>query len=200
MNVLVIPEDFTKDQYMLKPIVEAMLKKLGKKKAKVKVCRDPLLGSVEQATKVERIVPIVNRYAGMTDLFLLCVDRDGREGRKLQLEKIEREAAAILNNFTGDRAFFAENAWQEIEVWVLAGLPDFTKARDWQEVRQERDPKERYFLPYSQQRGFANSSDEGRIALSQEAATQYNNRIRKLCTEDIQNLETRIGDWMTNLG
>lgn len=41
MNVLVIPEDFRKDQYMLKPIIEAMLKAKGKM-VKVRVCQDPL--------------------------------------------------------------------------------------------------------------------------------------------------------------
>lgn len=50
MNVLVIPEDFRKDQYMLKPIVEAMMKEVGQK-AKVAVCQNPLLGGIDQALK-----------------------------------------------------------------------------------------------------------------------------------------------------
>ena len=28
----------------------------------------------------------------------------------------------IEDEFGNDRAFFAENAWEEIEIWVLAGL------------------------------------------------------------------------------
>ena len=35
MNVLIIPEDFRKDQYILKPILEAMLAAVGKPQAKV---------------------------------------------------------------------------------------------------------------------------------------------------------------------
>jgi hypothetical protein len=40
VNVLVIPEDFPKDQYMLKPIITAMLKELGKPKTKVRILVD----------------------------------------------------------------------------------------------------------------------------------------------------------------
>lgn len=43
MNVLVIPEDFVKDQYVLKPIISAMLRELVNKTAKVRVCQDPRL-------------------------------------------------------------------------------------------------------------------------------------------------------------
>jgi len=43
MNVLIIPEDFRQDQFVLKPIIKAMLSALGKRRATVKVCRDPLL-------------------------------------------------------------------------------------------------------------------------------------------------------------
>ena len=77
MNILVIPEDFRKDQYMLKPIISAMLAKLEKPRAKVKVCQDPLLGGVSEALKWERIEEIIDQYRGMFNLFLLCLDRDG---------------------------------------------------------------------------------------------------------------------------
>jgi len=59
MNVLVIPEDFRKDQYMLKPIVMAMMKEVGKPKARVRVCQDPLLGGISEALKWERIEEIM---------------------------------------------------------------------------------------------------------------------------------------------
>ncbi len=48
MNILVIPEDFRKDQYMLKPIIIAMMEALGKPKTKVRVCQDPLLRGVSE--------------------------------------------------------------------------------------------------------------------------------------------------------
>lgn len=35
MNVLIIPEDFRKDQYVLKPIIQKIFKALGKSNTKV---------------------------------------------------------------------------------------------------------------------------------------------------------------------
>ena len=44
MTVLVIPKDFRNDQYLLKPLFKQLFKTLGKPRARVEVCRDPLLG------------------------------------------------------------------------------------------------------------------------------------------------------------
>ena len=82
MNVLVIPEDFRKDQYILKPLFRRLFQDLGRPSARVAVCQDPLLGGIGEALKSERLVEIVERYDGMTDLFILCVDRDGEMHRR----------------------------------------------------------------------------------------------------------------------
>ncbi|NJK70492.1 MAG: hypothetical protein HC849_04045 [Oscillatoriales cyanobacterium RU_3_3] len=190
MKILVIPEDFRKDQYTIKPIITAMMAKLGKPRTKVMVCQDPLLGGVSEALKWENIENTINQYP-MVDLFLLCVDRDGKEGRKTSLEKLEARAAKILSE---RRLLLAENAWQEIEVWVLAGQ-DLPKDWNWQDVRSEINPKETYFLPLSQQRNLLNAPGEGRKKLAEEAARRYE-RIRQLCPEDLVNLENRINAYI----
>lgn len=77
MNVLVIPEDFRNDQYMLGPLFVGILEHCGKPNANVRVCLDPLLGGVTEAMKAERLDEIVARYDGMVDIYVLCVDRDG---------------------------------------------------------------------------------------------------------------------------
>lgn len=191
MKILVIPEDFRKDQYMLKPIITAMMAKLGKHRTKVMICQDPLLGGISEALKWENIENIINQYP-MVDLFLLCVDRDGKEGRKTALEKIEEKAAKILSS---QRLLLAENAWHEIEVWVLAGQ-NLPSSWNWQDIRNEINPKETYFLPLSQQRNLLNDPGEGRKTLAEEAAKRYD-RIRKLCPEDIVNLENKINTYIT---
>lgn len=185
MNVLVIPEDFRKDQYMLKPIIESMMKAAGKA-AKVRVCTDPLLGGIDQALRWKRIREITERYKGMVDLFLLCVDRDGDENRRNRLNDIEDKAADIL---PAGKSFLAENAWQEIEVWVLAGhrLP---AQWDWQKIRLEIHPKEQYFLPFAKERKLLDTPGEGRKILAQEAAKFYR-RIRSRCSE-VAELEERV--------
>ena len=190
MIILIIPEDFRKDQYMLKPIVKAMMEALGKSKAKIRVCQDPLLGGVVEALKWERIEEIIERYP-MVDLFLLCVDRDGKAGRKQALDKIEQQSAEVLAQ---GKVLIAENAWQEIEVWVLAGH-DLPSEWNWQTIREEINPKETYFLPLAKQRNLLNAPGEGRKSLAQEAAKKYN-RIRQLCPEDIGHLEQRVESWI----
>lgn len=187
MNVLVIPEDFRKDQYMLKPIITAMLKELGKPNAKVRVCQDPLLGGVSEALKWDRIAEIVNRYV-MVNLFLLCVDRDGNASRKAKLLNIEQKANDLLSG--SNRCLISENAWQEIEVWVLAGQ-DLPSDWSWQDIRNEVNPKETYFYPFAKQRRLLYEPGEGRKTLAEESARRYD-RIRQLCPEDIETLENRI--------
>ena len=193
MNVLVIPEDFRHDQYMLKPIIQAMLAELGKPHARVDVLTDPLLGSISQALNVTALTKIIHRHKGMYDLFLLCVDRDGEEGRQQALTNIE-------NTLDGDRLFFfGENAWQEIEVWLLAGL-DLPKEWKWQTVRQERDPKEKYYYPFARERDVLLEPGEGRKSLGLEAAKNYGKRIRVRCPEDVKRLETRVQGFLSKSG
>lgn len=43
MRVLIIPEDVKKDQYILKPIIRAMLQALDRSHARLQVCQDPPL-------------------------------------------------------------------------------------------------------------------------------------------------------------
>lgn len=124
MNVLIVPEDFRKDQYVLLPIVQRMLREVGKPNANVRMCLDPLMGGIGEATKWERIAEMIQMYP-MVQLFLLVVDRDGNEGRRVALDALEKKAADLLND---PRILLAENAWQEVEIWRLAGqkLP-----KDW---------------------------------------------------------------------
>lgn len=187
MNVLVIPEDFRKDQFILKPIIEAMLQNVGWSRARVRVCQDPLLGGIDQAMKWERIREVLDLYRGMVDVFLLIVDRDGIQGRRDALDNLERNAA---NYLVSGRAFLAENAWQEVEVWVLAGhsLPNNWQ---WQEVRRDPHPKEVYFEPFAKSHGLVDEPGQGRKTLARQAAANYR-RIRDLCREDVASLEERL--------
>lgn len=191
MNVLVIPEDFRKDQHIVGPIVRRMLAEVCKPNANVRVCRDPLLGGVGEALKWERIKEVLHRYRGMVQLFLLLVDRDGVEGRRESLNVLEKKARVELGS---GKVLFGENAWQEIEVWALAGqdLPDKWR---WATIRREANPKEVYFEPLARQRGLQNEPGEGRKTMGLEAAQRYK-RLQSRCKEDVLALERRIAAWL----
>jgi hypothetical protein len=195
MNVLVIPEDFRKDQFVLKPIVAAIMAAIGKPRANVRVCPEPLLGGIDQALRWNRIEEIIKRYRGMVDVYLLIVDRDGKEGRRAALDKLETRAAAKL---TADRVFLAENAWQEVEVWALAGH-DLPADWSWKEIRSDVNPKERFYLPFAEMRGVINELEQGRKILARESAANYR-RVRARCREDVASLEERLAARLAVIG
>ena len=183
MNILVIPEDFRKDQYVLKPILERLFRTFGRRRAKVRVCQDPVLGGVGEAMKVERISEILSRYDGMTHIFILCVDRDGNVGRRQRLDALE-------NEFGNGRTFIAENAWEELETWVLAGV-DLPRDWRWADIRSEIQVKERYFDVLAKERGVADGPGGGRKVLGEQAAQRINS-IRQKCREDFDSLAHRL--------
>ena len=183
MRVLVIPEDFRNDQYLLKPLFERLFRSIGKPRARVQVCQNPLLGGVDEALKSERIQEVLDQHDGMTDIFILCVDRDGRTGRRTRLDRIEAE-------FGNDRTFLAENAWEEVETWALAGLK-LPGGWRWANVRAEVHVKERYFDVLAEERGVADDPDGGRKTLGEEAARNIP-AIRRKCPEDFDALARRL--------
>lgn len=183
MRVLVIPEDPRKDHHILQPLFKRLFKTLGKPRARVEVCWAPLLGGVGEALKSKRIQEVVEQHDGMTDIFILCVDRDGVPGRRLRLDQIEVE-------FGLDRTFLAECAWEEIETWALAGL-DLPASWNWAEVRAEPQVKETYFDILARERGVSDGLGGGREVLGEEAAHRIP-KIRSRCPEDFDALAKRL--------
>ena len=181
MRILVIPEDFRYDQLILKPLFLGLFRTLGRRSVRVQVCQDPLLGGIGEALKLERLAEIIELNP-MADIFVLCVDRDGEEGRRYRLDEIESE-------FGNSLKFIAENAWEEIETWVLAGL-DLPNDWNWADVRAEVHVKETYFEPLAVQRSLSESADGGRRILGEEAARRIS-AIRQKCPEDFDALALR---------
>ncbi len=71
MNVLIVPEDFRKDQYVLKPIIAEILRAAGSVRPEIRVCLEPLLGGISHCLDWVKISAILDRYSGMVDLFLI---------------------------------------------------------------------------------------------------------------------------------
>jgi len=189
VRVLIIPEDSRKDKDILKPLFESLFTSIGKPRARIQVCENPVLGGVVEALKSERIEEIVNDNEGMIDIFILCIDRDGREGRRGRLNELEEE-------FGNAQTFFAENAWEEIETWVLAGL-DLPTGWNWTAVREAVNVKEQYFETFATQRGIADTAGGGRKPLAEEAARRIGT-IRQKCSEDFDALARRLETHLQN--
>jgi hypothetical protein len=111
--------------------------------------------------------------------------------RRAALDALETRAAELL---APPKRFLAENAWQEIEVWALAGqtLP---RGLSIKEIRGHEHPKEAYFKPFAESRGLTEELGSGRWHLGREAARHYN-RIRSRCPEDVAALDSRIREWL----
>ena len=132
------------------------------------------LGGVREALKVERLYQIRDAYP-MVKLFVLCVDRDGKVGRKTRLDQIEARLGA---------RFLAENAWEEIETWILAGLR-LPKKWKWGVIRAEVHVKETYFEPLAREREVSDSPGGGRGVLAREAVRNIA-AIRKKCARRLR--------------
>ena len=192
MNVVIILEDTPKDQCIAIPIVQAVFQYLDRP-AKVRALPERM-GSVEQATDLGKLLPVLASRSGMVDLFLLIVDRDCRApdrprggDRAEALRSLERRVAD--SGQLGARSrFLACEAVEELEVWLLAGfdLPN------WGRIRNHCDPKEAFFEPFAKERNVFDKPAEGRTELMGEAVRRYK-RIRQLCAE-LQSLENRLSE------
>lgn len=186
-NVLVIPEDFTKDEHILKPLVERILNDCGKKPT-VEVCRDPNFQGVHAALKLESLRrEVIERYP-MVHLFLLFIDRDGQPGRKQRTDEIETTLSAELKPKA--KRFLAEVAWQEVEVFVLAGL-ELPADWRWADIRADANVKDTFFKQMVALRSTSKYPHEGRKKLMAESISNWQ-RIKSRCPEDVGALITRV--------
>jgi hypothetical protein len=182
MNVMIIPEDPTNDHYLLLPIFERLFASIRRPPTKVMICLNPRMRGLNDALNTNRLRDIVVRYP-MIDYFILCIDRDGNKNRRDRLNEIE-------TIFNGRPALIAENAWEELETWALAGLR-LPRSWTWATVRAEVSVKERYFDPLAQQMGLANGPGGGRKEMGILAARRIS-AIRQKCPEDFGGLVNRL--------
>ena len=144
-RILIVLEDPTLDEHVVRPIVQKICQDIGQLSVRVDVLRDPWMHGVEQALDRDKWQVIVTKYP-MIDLFLLVIDRDCEVARDQRLGKLR-------DLVEGDRARFVGSlAIEEVEVWLLAYF-----ARDlgikWEAVRAECHPKERFFDPFVSRQG-----------------------------------------------
>ena len=182
MKVLIIPEDPTFDQYIVKPVVERLLKDLGLT-GRVDVLRDPKLEGIDKALDKDVIADIVNDNP-MEDLFVLVVDRDCD-----RMNNSTRTAARVAEH--RDR-LVACLAKEELEVWMLALYRDELGVR-WSEVTQECDPKEKYAEPFMARKGWTAQVGRGRKRAMHALGGAWTGLL-SVCPE-IATLKSDVQNW-----
>ena len=125
---------------MLKPLIEAALAYTGKPNAKVRVCQDGDLRGDSTVIDKDRMLAVIDDNP-LYDAYILCVDRDCRHGRPESLQALQDAVMEVHP----DKRFVAVCGVEELEVWVLAGIPDLNEP--WAEVQAHCHPKENYFDP-----------------------------------------------------
>jgi hypothetical protein len=187
VKVMVIPEDPTRDQYILKPVMERIFLDLGRK-ARVQVLSNPRLRGVAQALDAATGARVVAMYP-MIDLLCIMVDRDGEaERRPIEARMREEEHP--------DRLMVCL-AVEEVEVWMLAVHRERLDT-PWQDIRSERDPKERFAEPFLATHAPKLSPGAGRAWAMRDLSSKWRG-VLTICPE-LEELKQRLGAWLVRHG
>ncbi|MBV9869351.1 MAG: hypothetical protein JO214_01885, partial [Frankiaceae bacterium] len=134
-RVALVCEDHTLDQFVLRPVVEALLREVGKPRAIVRAVTDPQLRGIGDLKR--ELCGIVARYSTVSDLIIIAIDRDCLDARADSFQ-------ALLDTCDGREKAVLVVARQELEVWAMWGSRDDLGTR-WAEVVEECHPKDVYF-------------------------------------------------------
>lgn len=182
MKVLVIPEDPTLDQYILKPLVGRLFSDLGRP-ARIEVLSQPRLRGVAQALSSALLSNLAETFR-MIDLFLVLVDRDA---------DLERPGVAAAREAEHRGRLFVCLAIEEVEVWMLALHRDTLGVR-WTEVRAEKNPKERFATPFLESNAPRLDAGGGRAWAMRELGPAWRGLLQ-VCPE-LQDLRERLESWL----
>jgi hypothetical protein len=181
VKVLLIPEDQTLDQYILKPVMEALFAEL-RVPARISVLPEPRLRGSSQALDPKVIREIVQDNP-MVDLFILIIDRDcDRERAEAKAEAIRKEHEARLLTCL---------ARQEVEVWMLA-LHSASLDTSLETIREHCDPKERWAMPLLDRLGTHGPGGGRKKAMRKLQGSWRSLRDRR---GELKELETQVSTW-----
>jgi len=175
-RVLIIPEDPTNDQHILRPLVARLLKECGKANAKVVVLGEPAVSGYEDACgKLPEVRKAYRRY----DLLVFLPDADGKD-RSQRFAQFEAEPSPKL-------LWCA--AVQEVEAWLLAGHTE-KLGQPWPSVQSDVSVKENVFVPFLRKHGDTRRPGGGREELMQQTLNNLRGLLER-CPE-LERLQKRI--------
>ncbi|WP_134196228.1 hypothetical protein [Curtobacterium sp. PhB25] len=187
-KVAVVCEDHTLDQYVVVPIIRAVLSAAGKPQAVVRVVTSPQLRGISNVeTEFEAIA---TRYSAINDMVIFALDRDALDGQGGRGDRAASFSAKVASLEPAIRSKVeVVLAVEETEVWALWGVRSDIKD-SWAVVRGERDSKERYFDPFVT-RGDMRQPGQGRTRLVSMSIDQGWSSLSTGCPE-LADLKTRV--------
>ena len=150
-QVLVIPEDPLQNGYMLKPVVQAIMRDAGRPAAKVTVLTNPRVRGYDQAVKAVRD-ELAGRYHFM-DLWLFFPDADKAGSKAMQ----DLETHVAAKGIT----LLSCAAQPELEIYACAAFRKDIPIT-WDEARNHPRMKEEIFEPLLEKHGDRRRADKGR--------------------------------------
>ncbi len=182
MKVLIIPEDPTYDQYIVKPVIQRVMQDC-ELRAHVDVLFNPHIRGARQALKQMTIEGIISDYP-MIDLLILVVDRDcDREDHSKKATARVGEQPDRQTCLPGRRRGGGlDVALHHRELRVR-----------WSEVRSECDTKERFAEPLLDELGATPSIGRGRKKAMREIGRSWTG-LKSRCPE-INDLVEQVRAW-----
>ena len=150
-SVLVIPEDPMQNGHILKPLVRALMRDVGRRNAKVSVLTRPRVRGYDQAVNAIRN-KLTARYRFMNLwLFFPDADRASRDAMRNLEAHVAAEGVTLL----------CCAAEPEVEIYACAGFRNDMQ-ETWEEVRQHPRMKEEVFGPLLARHGNPRRPGAGR--------------------------------------
>lgn len=160
LRVAVIPEDATYDASILKPVMSALFKLIGKENAKINVINgNPKIQGKSIQTK--QIDEICDKYRN--HLIIIARDNDCVPGtqveQSLEQKCLEKQQAIPKTKIT------CVVAKEEVEAWLLVNQKDKLQNLSINDIRSDCHLKENIFAPFMKEYGDVRLPDEGRERL-----------------------------------
>jgi len=187
IKAVVVCEDHTLDEYILKPIIEMVFREHSQQ-VRIQVHNNPQVRGVTQALSRQLHSKVLALYP-MAGAFFLIVDRDCKPNRHKGNFRMRLQEAKVSG-----RTMFGCITIEEVEVWALA-LHRRELGIDWKAIRGECHPKEAHFEPFSKRKGWHTGPGRGRKSAMQNLGKNEWEALKSLCPE-LRTLSEEVKQWL----
>ena len=181
LSVLVIPEDPLQNGHILKPLVRALMRDVGRRSAKVNVLTQPRVRGYDQAVRTIRNSLYANY--GFMDLWLFFPDADRATRDAMRALETHVAAEGVMLMCCAARP--------EVEIYACAAYRGHIREA-WGQIRQHPRMKEEIFNPLLTEQGNPRRPGGGRDLMVAQSLRNLP-LLFQLCSE-LRCLRDRIAE------